>query len=322
MSKNTDPSDQGKPGMHPRNRYRHGYPFEQLAQKSPELQAYLRTNDAGRPSIDYADADAVLALNRALLVDAYKLKNWSIPEGYLCPPVPGRSDIIHHAADLLASSHPKGLNKGASIRVLDVGVGANAILPIIGIYEYGWTFVGADIDLPALHSVEKLMESNDTLHSHLSLRLQTKPAQTFKEIIMKDEFFDLTLCNPPFYRSAEEAARVSLGKFRNLGKREPERNMRNFGGQHRELWVEGGELQFVASMIRESRFFDRHVLWFTSMVSKKEHLPELYKVFDEVEAVLIRTIPMSQGLKSSRMIAWSFLKAEEHRIWTDYRWQK
>ena len=322
MSKNTDPADQGKPGMHPRNRFRKGYDFERLAGQSVELREHLRKNDKGQLSIDYADARAVLALNQALLVDAYALKNWSIPDGYLCPPVPGRSDMIHHAADLLASSHPKGINTGASIRVLDVGVGANAILPIIGVYEYGWTFVGSDIDVPALHTVEALIQANENLRKNLSLRLQTQATQTFREIILKDEFFDLTLCNPPFYRSAEEAARVSLGKFRNLGKREPDRNMRNFGGQHRELWVEGGELGFVARMIRESRLFARQVLWFSSLVSKKEHLPELYKVFDEVEAVQVRTIPMSQGLKSSRMIAWSYLSKDEHKVWTDYRWQK
>lgn len=320
MSQNTDPLDQGKPGMHPRNRYRQGYNFDQLVLKSPDLKQYVHTNPHGRQSIDYADASAVMALNKALLVDAYDLSKWSIPEGYLCPPVPGRSDIIHHAADLLASSHPKGKRGSSSVRVLDIGVGANAILPIIGIFEYGWTFVGSDIDLPALNSVEAWLPSNEQLASHLSLRLQTKPNHTFKEIVMADDLFDLTLCNPPFYGSAEEAARVSKGKFRNLGKREPDRDMRNFGGQHRELWVEGGELQFVANMIRESRSFARQVLWFSSLVSKKENLPALYKVFDEVEAVQVKTIPMSQGLKSSRMVAWSYLNADEHRIWTDYRW--
>ncbi|WP_237578206.1 RlmF-related methyltransferase, partial [Klebsiella pneumoniae] len=49
------------------------------------------------------------ALNKALLAHFYAVKHWDIPDGFLCPPVPGRADYIHHLADLLAQEEIRGL---------------------------------------------------------------------------------------------------------------------------------------------------------------------------------------------------------------------
>jgi 23S rRNA (adenine1618-N6)-methyltransferase len=61
---------------------------------------------------------------------------------YLCPPIPGRADYIHYIADLLADNNgiiPKVMGFKAWILVL-------ALIVIIGNAEYGWSFVGTDID--------------------------------------------------------------------------------------------------------------------------------------------------------------------------------
>lgn len=42
------------------------------------------------------------AFNRALLQQFYDVREWDIPDGYLCPPIPGRADYLHYLADLLA----------------------------------------------------------------------------------------------------------------------------------------------------------------------------------------------------------------------------
>lgn len=94
-----------KPGLHPRNRHQNRYDFTALQQANPELTAFVRRSPAGEPTIDFADPLAVKALNRALLAHHYQVKNWDIPDGFLCPPVPGRADYIHHLADLLAQSN-------------------------------------------------------------------------------------------------------------------------------------------------------------------------------------------------------------------------
>ena len=135
----------------------------------------------------------------------YDLKFWEIPQDYLCPPIPGRADYIHHVADLLASSNYGNIPVGSKIKCLDIGVGANCVYPIIGNKEYGWSFVGSDIDLVAIASTNKIIEENPRLKESMECRLQTKPTDTFFGIIKKGERYDLTICNPPFNSSLEEA---------------------------------------------------------------------------------------------------------------------
>ena len=81
-----------KEQLHPRNRFRDGYDFQQFVACSPALAAFVAPNAYGDASIDYANPAAVKALNQALLQHAYGLRAWDIPPGYLCPPIPGRSD--------------------------------------------------------------------------------------------------------------------------------------------------------------------------------------------------------------------------------------
>lgn len=280
---------------------------------------FVQMHAGGRPTIDYADAGAVKALNKALLLDAYKLDYWDIPDGYLCPPVPGRADYIHHLADLLTGSNRGKIPGGPQVRLLDIGTGANSIYPIVGSHEYGWSFVGTDTDQGALTSAEAIMTGNDTLKDHLELRMQTQSDNIFDNVIRKEDLFDATMCNPPFFSSQEESDKAGRRKFRNLGKREPDRDLRNFSGSAHELHTPGGELAFVKRMVDESRNFRNQVLWFTCLVSRKENLPSIYNAFDKVEAVQVKTIPMSQGLKSSRFVAWTFLNATQHVAWSNHR---
>src|SRR4051794_34580867 len=91
-----------KENLHPRNSHRSGYDFKQLCKSGPGLKAFVSLNRYNDESIDFSDPDAVKALNKALLKYFYGVDQWDIPEGYLCPPIPGRADYIHHVADLLA----------------------------------------------------------------------------------------------------------------------------------------------------------------------------------------------------------------------------
>lgn len=308
-----------KPGLHPRNRHRNGYDFKALVHSYPPLGDFVTSHLVGRPAIDYTDAEAVKALNKALLIDSYKLDFWDIPEGYLCPPVPGRSDYIHYVADLLASSNRGAIPRGSQTRVLDVGTGANTIYPIIGIHEYGWSFVGTDIDPGALDSAESIRSGNESIRDKFELRKQPDRNHILEGVLLKVDLIDATICNPPFFSNQEESDKAGKRKFRNLGKREPDRDLRNFSGSAHELHTPGGELAFVKRMIVESQSFKNQVLWFTCLVSRKENLPSIYNAFDMVDAVQVRTIPMSQGLKSSRFVAWSFLNDAQHEIWAAHR---
>lgn len=91
--------------LHPRNKHRERYDFDQLTQINVTLAHYVRLNEYGDASIDFSDPKAVKSLNQALLKQFYGVYTWDIPHQYLCPPIPGRADYIHYLADLLDETH-------------------------------------------------------------------------------------------------------------------------------------------------------------------------------------------------------------------------
>jgi 23S rRNA (adenine1618-N6)-methyltransferase len=292
--------------LHPRNKHQGQYDFKQLIECNAKLQAFIIKNKQGNTSIDFFNPEAVKALNKALLSAYYNLQNWDIPEGYLCPPIPGRADYVHYMADLLADNKVENLPKGKKIRVLDIGVGANCIYPTLGVKEYGWSFVGADISKASLKNAHDIILNNKSLRSNIELRWQSDSKHFFEGVVQANEFFDLSICNPPFHTSAEAAATGTLRKLKNLGQKEAPKPTLNFGGQQHELWCAGGELQFINNMILQSKNFASSIRWFTSLVSKEAHLNKTYKTLKKVGAKEIRTVPMGQGNKKSRILAWTF----------------
>ncbi|MDN0085802.1 23S rRNA (adenine(1618)-N(6))-methyltransferase RlmF [Yersinia nurmii] len=310
-----------KSGLHPRNRHRSRYDFDALSASCPELSVFLAPNAYGDISVDFADPAAVKMLNRALLKHFYGIEFWDIPADYLCPPIPGRADYLHHLADLLASCNGGVIPRGKSVAVLDVGVGANCIYPIIGQREYGWRFTGTEIDPHALSAAKMVVSMNPTLRNTLRLKLQKQPEAIFDGVWAVNERYDVTLCNPPFHGSAEEAAATTRRKLHKLGKGEvAAKPVQNFGGKNSELWCDGGEEGFVTRMVQESVPRGNHCLWFTSLVSKKTSLPAIYHALRYAKAVEVRTIDMAQGQKVSRFVAWTFQTEEQQAAWVAERW--
>lgn len=302
-----------KSGLHPRNRHQAPYDFDALCQRTPELQSFVFVNEHGTQTLDFADPAAVKALNKALLALHYGIAHWDLPAGYLCPPIPGRVDYLHRVADLLAESAGK-VPTGKGVRVLDIGVGANCIYPLLGAREYGWRFVGSDIDPVSVKAATLLAKSNG-LGSQIECRLQDKAGDIFQGIVAPRERFVLTLCNPPFHASLAEASKGTERKLRNLGKAATAKPVLNFGGQKAELWCEGGEAAFLASMIIQSKAFASQCLWFSSLVSKKENLPAARQGLSRIGARQVRVLEMAQGNKVSRVLAWSFLDETASRQW-------
>ncbi len=295
-----------KSGLHPRNPHRFRYDFKKLIESCVELAPFVTKNKYGNESVDFANPEAVKTLNRALLMHFYGLTEWDIPNNYLCPPIPGRADYIHHMADLLAIGNNGEIPRGDQVRVLDVGVGANCVYPIIGVKEYGWTFVGSDIDPIAIESAGKLVTQNAVLQGKVELRLQPVAADIFRGIVQPEEHFDLTICNPPFHSSMEEATAATRRKVANLNQGKPIKTIQNFGGQNVELIYQGGEEAFVRRMIQQSARIPEQCNWFSTLISKQDHLPAVYKSLDIARAKEVKTINMAQGQKVSRVVAWRF----------------
>lgn len=310
-----------KSRLHPKNKHRERYDFDALIKSSPELKSFVSLNKYGDESIDFFDPKAVKALNKALLFHHYNISFWEIPDGYLCPPIPGRADYIHHIAELLQHRNFGNIPTGKKIKCLDVGTGANCIYPIVGHVEYGWSFVGSEIDAKAIESAEQIVKSNENLIDAVEIRLQSNPKDIFYHLIKEDERFDLTICNPPFHASLEEAQAGTKRKLSNLTHKKVDNPTLNFGGQNNELWCDGGEERFVKEMIRESKRFSKSCFWFSSLISKKATLNSAYKALEKAGAVDVKTIAMGQGNKSSRIIAWTFLQPEDQTVWIKSYWQ-
>lgn len=309
-----------KNGLHPRNKNNTRYDFELLIKQYPELKQFVFTNKHNRETIDFANPEAIRSLNKVLLMHFYGLSYWEIPKNYLCPPIPGRADYIHHIADLLGSCSDGIIPLGPSVSVLDIGVGANCIYPIIGTREYGWRFVGSEIDITAMESANKIIESNNFPKDSITIRLQKNPNNIFRNIVKTDEQFNVVMCNPPFHSSMEQAEARTNRKWKNLGIKKDVKTVLNFGGQSNELIYAGGEEAFVKNMIQESVEFGKQIFWFTTLVSKQSNLSGFNEHLLKVQPTTIKTIGMAQGQKKSRFVAWTFLTIEEQLVWRKQRW--
>lgn len=309
MSRNSKgKSNQKNSGLHPRNSHRNPYDFDALCKTYPNLERFVQASPRGGKTIDFSNSKAVVALNSALLKRFYKIRDWSLPAGNLCPPVPGRVDYIHYLNDLLDESKE-------GHRVLDIGTGANLIYPLLGASVYQWNVVASDIDASALENAAEILQKNPQLTDLITLRQQADPKKVFHGLIRPDEFFHAVLCNPPFHRSVKEAAEAAESKRSQLLKArsggavvssEAASKKRNFGGRHHELWCEGGELGFIHTMIKESCDFSKQVGWFTSLVSKKDHLTDVLDKLNQYGVRDTKVIKMQQGQKHSRFVAWRF----------------
>ncbi len=59
--------------------------------------------------------------------------------------------------------------------MLDIGTGASGIYPLLGVVEYAWHFVAADINQDSLNNVRQILTANQALSERITLRLQSDP---------------------------------------------------------------------------------------------------------------------------------------------------
>ena len=278
-----------KSSLHPRNLHRNSYDFEALIFVLPELKHYVFKNDYDTLTINFSIPKAVRLLNKALLLKYYNVKDWDIPEGNLCPPIPGRADYVHYLADLLAEDNGE-IPTGTPVKGLDIGTGANLVYPLIANNSYGWEMLGTDINPNSLENAQKILESNPDLKENIQLKLQPDSNLIFKNIILSKDRFTFSMCNPPFHESEEDAILGNRRKSNNLRKKKVDKTNLNFSGNASELWCEGGEMAFIKKMINESVQFSSQVLWFTSLVSKKDNLHQLTTLLKNLKVPEFKTI--------------------------------
>ncbi|MHA7130745.1 23S rRNA (adenine(1618)-N(6))-methyltransferase RlmF [Algoriphagus namhaensis] len=301
--------------LHPRNIHQSRYEMQELGEILPELKAHIFTNQFGSETINFSDPKAVKALNKALLKKHYEINFWDIPDGFLCPPIPGRADYLHYLADLLLPKEKSKIAKNPKIRILDIGTGANIIYPLLGQAIYGWTFVATETNASAIANAREILSKNPNLEKLIDVRKQDFGHQVFKSVIQEKERFEAVMCNPPFHKSAEEALEASSRKAKNLYN-DPEAKL-NFGGGPEELWCPGGEFTFIKNMVKESLLFQDQILWFTSIVSKSENVIPVERVMQRSKVNFYTWVEMAQGNKKSRFIAWTFQSKKAQKDWME-----
>jgi 23S rRNA (adenine1618-N6)-methyltransferase len=279
--------------MHPRNPFSKDYDLISLAKIYTPLNEHIYKNNYGNLSIPFSKNAAVKDLNTALLKSQYGI-NWELPVQNLCPPVPGRLDYLLHIDDLL---------KKRNLRVLDIGTGANLIYPILAVCHFGWESIASEIQSNSLAHAKKIISANSILSS-VVLREQKNKAHIFKDIVFDSDNIDVVVCNPPFFRNAQEAQKQNFRKVKNL--KLSAKDPQNFAGESNELWYKGGEEAFIKKIINESQFYHKQIHWFTSLVSNQNHLRTLKKAIQKLKPKEIKITNMDQGNKKSRFIAWTF----------------
>src|SRR5690606_37243358 len=157
--------------------------------------------------------------------------------------------------------------------------------------------------------------ANPSLKDKIECRLQHNPKNIFTGIIGVQEKIDITLCNPPFHSSAEEAQKGTQRKVKNLSGKKLKTPELNFAGISNELIYDGGEYRFVATMIAESKKVAKNCRWFTTLVSKEANLKGIYKVLNNIGTTQTKTIAMGTGNKTTRIVAWTFLSESELKNW-------
>ena len=294
--------------MHSNNLHNNKYDFGKLTQTCEVLEPFVFENDFGTQTIDFGNPEAVKTLNTALLKHHYGIGFWEFPDKNLCPPIPSRADYIHHLATLLERS---GLKDG--IEILDIGTGATCIYPLLGNAIYQWKFVGTDIETDSLKIAQEIIDKNE-LNDSVELRLQEDEMQILKGVIKPSDRFSASMCNPPFFKSEEEAIDATRTKLKGLGKQN-DKVIRNFSGTSKELSYKGGEKAFVHNYLYESSQFKKQCYWFTCLVSNVSHVKSMQASLEKLGASDIQVIDMIQGNKVSRVVAWTFLTPSEQKEW-------
>ena len=328
--KNKKPSSETKlvkrqaEGLHKDNFHHGRYDFAELTQALPELKDYVVSNPKGEATIVFSDPAAVKLLNRALLKAYYGINYWDIPESYLCPTIPGRADYVHRLNEWLQYDLMQGQPEKARLKVkaLDIGTGANCIYPIVGATRHHWNWVGSDIDPISVNCAKEIVNNNDKLARKIEIRHQKNSNNVFAGVITSDDFFVATTCNPPFHKSMQDAQKGTERKNNNLSRNQRTRGQYsaaksseklNFGGQNAELWCPGGEEAFVLNMAQESKDFASQVIWFSTLLSKKDNIRPLRKRLEKLGATDIVIQEMSQGQKKSRFLAWTFMSKDQRQ---------
>ncbi|MGB0837964.1 MAG: RlmF-related methyltransferase [Flavobacteriaceae bacterium] len=277
------------------------YDFEKLIQYVPELALHLKDSSQGHQTIDFSDSKALKLLNKALVFQGLKLSYWEFDDDNLTPGVPNRIQYIKLVKEWYFQYFKKNIDS-----IIDIGTGSNLIYPLICSQLYNIKSVGVDSNKSSLDQANLIISKNN-LADKISLRFQDKPNSILNGIIEDHDSFECSVCNPPFYKNAQEAIEKQQLKNKRLNL---EKETSSFSGVASELHYPGGELNFLKKYVRESQFYKDNIKVFTSLVSDKTNLRPLQVLIKKQAATSFKLKLLSSN-KTQHILVWFYQKENE-----------
>lgn len=252
-----------RPDAYYRDLYKDRLDFRALAHNDPDLKAVLHNGQ----TLDFRDPAAIRQLTITLLRRDFGLK-MQLPDNRLCPPVPNRLSYVVWIKSLIE-------DEGDEPAVgLDIGTGASCIYPLLACAQRPkWRFLATDIDTESLQSARDNVARNGL---EGRIRVVTRSPDDPLVYTGDDALSTLgfTMCNPPFYASADEMTASAAAK------KQPPHSACT--GAPVEMVYEtregdgkdspGGEIAFVGRILEESVTLRGRIRWYTAMLGKLSSL--------------------------------------------------
>ncbi|CAH8544598.1 unnamed protein product [Schistosoma margrebowiei] len=286
--------------MHQRNIYKQKKPnFKELAAKFDFFDAVAIKDECGRVVLDFRIPSHLSALSKALLMNDFGL-NVDFPGDRLIPTVPLRLNYILWLEDLL-----KNLQRFSEpVSILDIGVGASCIYPLLGSKKNSWQFFGTESDTRNFRLAKENVEKND-LNKSIKLFHITENTSSL-DVVFGDKqnttYLDAVMANPPFFCDTSDA--VGSTTCRSL-KRPPPKTISS-AARHESQTV-GGEVYFCMRLIRDSIRYSTRVGVFTVMLGKKSSVSSVRRILHKFKITQISVYEMCQGRIMRWGVAWTFL---------------
>ena len=276
--------------------------FADLARLYPFFAPFVQHGggNARRARVDFRDPRCLFALTRVLLLHDFQLR-FELPAQNLCPPIPQRLAVLYWVDDLLREQQQQQQQQHAR-RGVDVGCGASAIFPLLGVRAFGWQFVATEVDSAAAAAARHNVELNSMQHE-VEVREVTDRRQVLLGVLgAADGHFDFVVCNPPFF---SHSAQAQLSPHRTSA------------ATQSELVCEGGELTFVRQLYADSAQLRRQLGWVVAMIGKKDTLrvlrAEMAAAAQQQAGSVrrsapcqVRTTTFEQGKQTRWGLAWTF----------------
>ncbi|KAK4048430.1 hypothetical protein OIV83_004776 [Microbotryomycetes sp. JL201] len=244
-----------------RNPYgqQHSINFDELALSDSHFAAFVKRTAKGRPTIDWHDQHAVKALSTTLLKRDFGLQV-DLPDDRLCPMVPGRLEYvvwimrlalgvlktISHAIETTANqTNPSHISRGT---------GASAIYPLLACKTLeNCQMLATEIDERS-YTVATANVARNSLDQRIKIMLTTVkgPLLPLDKLVGHD-IIDFTMCNPPFYSSAQEMRESADNKQLDA--------FSACTGAENEMITPGGEIAFVSRLVEESLVIGEKIRW-------------------------------------------------------------